>query len=353
MIRRARILSTLLFGAGASIVALSSPSGAQPSVPAPAPLEVESVRLAQDTALRVKGEKVFFFRGEFMIDADGAPRAYHPGFTCGGTTNKGWKRATKIDCAARSVSSCRTRGFKDDPAPGAYGEMVRCGTKKIAGKWSCAQVSLVREKQGDCTQDADANSGLDYLANAGEPGNFYGIVTDKRGIPIVQGPTDPAPGFYVSATALGNPAYASGNPLRYVDSTTTNYIALPPSAIKSLGAKKGDFVVAINWETGKIAGAIFADVGSDRDDDLGEGSIALAADLGVTGNPKGGGQREDIVYVVFAGSSKGFPKDPKAVPRDAMIEFAKWGGPIKLMRAIPKDWVDDYKKPGPAVEPKR
>jgi hypothetical protein len=341
MSTRTRILSTLIVGVGASVVALSStPSSAQSRPAAP---ETETVKLAQDTAIRVKGESTFLFRGEFMIDADGAPRAYHPGYTCDAGYKKGWKRPANIDCAARATRSCRTRGFKDDPAPGKIGDMVRCGTKKVAGKWTCAEISKARATQGGCTQDSSANSGLDYLANAGEPGNFYGIVT-KKGEPVVQGGSDPAPGYYISATALVNPGQSDTSPLRYVDSTKVNYVALPPSAMK-LGAKKGDYVLAVNWNTGKMAGAIFADVGSDRDDDLGEGSIALAADLGIKGDPKGGGQEEDVVYVVFSGSTQGFPKDPKMVPAMAMAEFAKWGGPMKLMQVVPKDWAADYKKP--------
>src|SRR5215470_6261074 len=49
--------------------------------------------------------------------------------------------------------------------------------------------------------------GLDNLANAGHQGNWYGVVTDtgqKNGKPVVQGSQDPAPGFYVSPTALQN-----------------------------------------------------------------------------------------------------------------------------------------------------
>src|SRR5688572_24693235 len=81
MTTRARILSIMVVGAGASIVALSEPSSAQPP-PAKAAFETESVPLARDSAVRVKVESAFLFRGEFMIDADGAPRAYHPGYTC-------------------------------------------------------------------------------------------------------------------------------------------------------------------------------------------------------------------------------------------------------------------------------
>src|SRR3954453_23136110 len=47
--------------------------------------------------------------------------------------------------------------------------------------------------------------GLDFLANAGSSGNFFGIVTDRHGQPIVQSARDPAPGFFVSPTSLQNP----------------------------------------------------------------------------------------------------------------------------------------------------
>src|SRR5262249_26952383 len=50
--------------------------------------------------------------------------------------------------------------------------------------------------------------GLDSLAHAGHPGNWWALVTDNgrpSGHPVVQGNSDPAPGFYVSATALYDP----------------------------------------------------------------------------------------------------------------------------------------------------
>jgi hypothetical protein len=342
-----KISGLLIAGAGVSILALhAAPSGAQPAKPA-AKLDVESVTLGQDNALRVKGEKTFFFRGEFMIDADGSPRAYHPGYTCGGTTSKGWKRATKIKCAALATNDCRKlgRGFRDEPAAGTMGDYVTCATKKVGKTWVCAEKSVTRRTQGDCTQDATANDGQDYLANAGEPGNFYGLAKDKTGNPFIQGPKDPAPGYYVSQTALGNPAISDpANPKRYVDASTVNYIALPKNA-SLLGAKVGDCAFVINWNTGAAAGAVFADVGSDSDKDVGEGSIALAKELGIKGTPKGGGQREDVVYIVFAGSACGFPKDAERLETHAQFKFSEWGGNTKLMRAIPKDWADDFMKP--------
>src|SRR5215210_1871871 len=44
--------------------------------------------------------------------------------------------------------------------------------------------------------------GLDFLANAGGPGNWFALVTDSSGNPIVQRASDPAPGFFVSMTAI-------------------------------------------------------------------------------------------------------------------------------------------------------
>ncbi|MEO8354092.1 MAG: hypothetical protein ABI680_20380, partial [Chthoniobacteraceae bacterium] len=64
----------------------------------------------------------------------------------------------------------------------------------------------------------DSEKGLDHLANAGRPGNWWALATAKNGKPVVQGPNDPAPGFYVSTTALEDSARAQGDPGRYVDS---------------------------------------------------------------------------------------------------------------------------------------
>src|SRR5271166_5427692 len=56
---------------------------------------------------------------------------------------------------------------------------------------------------------------LHYLANAGSPGDWYGIATNSHGIPYIQGHADPAPGYYVSTTALEDPNYTASDPNRY------------------------------------------------------------------------------------------------------------------------------------------
>src|SRR5665647_2286863 len=52
------------------------------------------------------------------------------------------------------------------------------------------------------------NSGLDWTANAGYPGNWWALVTDGSGNPIIQTASNPYPGMYVSTTSLVNSQYS-------------------------------------------------------------------------------------------------------------------------------------------------
>ena len=67
----------------------------------------------------------------------------------------------------------------------------------------------------------DGRSGLDYLGNAGQPGNWWALVTNNGepdGRPLIQADTDPAPGFYISTTALEDSNCDRKDPRRYVNS---------------------------------------------------------------------------------------------------------------------------------------
>ncbi len=122
-----------------------------------------------------------------------------------------------------------------------------------------------------------SSKGRDNLANAGHSGKWWGVVTDngkKSGTPVVQGPADPKPGFYVSTTSLSYRGHKIRDPAKYVDSTSVPYIAMPPELAKRTGARLGDLAVVINGKNQQMHYAIFADVG--QKGKLGEGSIALA-----------------------------------------------------------------------------
>jgi len=173
---------------------------------------------------------------------------------------------------------------------------------------------------GGMTVDADGSPrayhphtelGLDMLANAGKPGHWFGILTDNGrpdGNAVIQGELDPAPGFYVSTTALCNNlpehCYNWNDPRRFVNAETVPYVVLPRSLrTASTGADAlslGDFALVRNLANGCSCAAICADIGPE--DQIGEGSIALAKALGINADPRTGGCPGNILYCLFAGS---------------------------------------------------
>lgn len=169
-----------------------------------------------------------------------------------------------------------------------------------------------------------SNTGLDYLANAGSPGNWWGIATDANGNPYIQRSTDPVPGYYVSVTSLVNSAKVIRDPLRYVDSETIPYIALPNG--KAQGAKVGDYCVIYNKKNDKYCYGIFADVGPANH--IGEASMKAAELLGIPNSPKNGGQSNDVVYVVFPNSGAGQGTIPSyaTIQTTGAVLFDNWGG---------------------------
>ncbi len=148
-----------------------------------------------------------------------------------------------------------------------------------------------------------SDSGLDALANAGKKGNWWGIVTDKKGEPVVQGKDDPAPGFYVSTTSLQNSAKKITDQSRYVNSDSIPFFVLPNNKTILALVKTGDIAHVENLRNGKSCYAIFADVGPK--DKIGEGSIKLANNLGINSNPRSGGIADSVKYTVYIGSGTG------------------------------------------------
>lgn len=179
--------------------------------------------------------------------------------------------------------------------------------------------------------------GLDDLRNAGHTGNWFGVVTDngkRDGTPVRQGPNDPAPGFFVSPTSLVHRERPrETDPRRYVDASTIPYVALASLLLERGHARLGDFATVWNRRNGKLAHAIFADVGGD--DHLGEGSVALAQALGVPGTPKAGGQDGGVVYLVFAGSGNGSARPKSEIESNGTRLFRAWGGLARLKRIFP------------------
>lgn len=155
---------------------------------------------------------------------------------------------------------------------------------------------------------------LDYLANAGGPGNWYGVVTDNgkaSGRPVIQKSSHPSPGAYVSATSYEYPGFSRGDPSRYVDSNNIIYIVLPGHwRAEAKGVVLGCHAAVVDAKTKKVCYGVVADFGPKAK--LGEASIACARFFGISSSPKNGGTDEKrFIYHFWPGiAAEGFDLQP-------------------------------------------
>ena len=163
---------------------------------------------------------------------------------------------------------------------------------------------------GDPHAYAPPGSGLvgdDNLANAGHPGNWWGVETDNGrpdGNPVV-GPD----GYYISTTSAkfaqdSNGVGYESSSGTYLDASTTNYVALPTDSrgVTSDGAHVGDYVMVTNNSTGQSTWAVFGDSRGSNSDGL-EMSAATASAVGVGYNTHGTTNNAgNITYTVYPGS---------------------------------------------------
>jgi hypothetical protein len=177
--------------------------------------------------------------------------------------------------------------------------------------------------------------GLDSINHAGRPGNWWALATDTgkpSGRPVIQGKDDPAPGYYVSMTALYDSSIADErNPRRFVDAANVPYVVLPPEGLKH--AKLGDFATVVNLENGRVAGSIVADE-SAPELPMGEGSIALAKMLDIDSNPRTGGTEAGVAYVIYPHSGNNEPRSLDEIAKASQANFKKWGVFEKLQSCL-------------------
>lgn len=168
------------------------------------------------------------------------------------------------------------------------------------------------------------NTGLDYLANAGHPGNWYGIVTNSLGVPVIQKDTDPEPGYYISTTALADHSKKFDDPTRYVDSEKVPYISIAGDLVSKYPVGSLGMVLY----NGKMCGAIVADVGPHGK--YGEGSVYLANYLGIDPSPKRGGVSSGVTWIVFPNTKCSWPQTNEAIANMTARLYNDWvtGAPV-------------------------
>ena len=106
---------------------------------------------------------------------------------------------------------------------------------------------------------------------------IVGYLVDDRRKPILQGPKDPFPGYYISQTAFADVAnHNELDPRCYVDARKINYVVRGDDA-RRRGVKVGDFVAVYSKRSQKAVFAIVGDTGNPTGD---EGSLHLLQELG-------------------------------------------------------------------------
>lgn len=171
--------------------------------------------------------------------------------------------------------------------------------------------------------------GLDALGNAGSEGDWFGVVTDngqKTGKPVVQ-KTGPWKGFLVSPSSLVDHSITDlADPARYVDAERVPYISIASDLLASKGGPLhvGDLAMVVY--KGRTCAALVADVGPAHK--YGEGSIALAAALGIPSSPRNGGCSSGVVYVCWPGTAAtpAWPRSHDDIAASVADLFASWGG---------------------------
>lgn len=137
---------------------------------------------------------------------------------------------------------------------------------------------------------------LDYLANAGHPGNWWGIYCNG-GIPVLQDASMPVPGAYISTTSLQLHQHPANRPERYIDAVAVPFIVVPKKFIDAVPG-----IVLGCRATAEYKGVIIEAVSADVGPDFGEGSIALAKALGIPGSPKSGGVTGGVIMRIYPGT---------------------------------------------------
>jgi len=192
----------------------------------------------------------------------------------------------------------------------------------------------------DGARDAYAPDGFeaaDALADAGHPGDWYGLVTDtgeRDGKPVRQGPNDPYPGAFIAQTALVDTRFGRTDPRRYVDAATVPYGVIT-RPLMGLGARAGDVgVLAVDHDGGRLCAAfVVADVGPAKKPP-GEGSPALAQLVQVNADARHGGISKGATWIVFPGSCRGWPRGYSDVQTQATELLNAAGGVDALVTRL-------------------
>jgi hypothetical protein len=186
------------------------------------------------------------------------------------------------------------------------------------------------DSDGAPTSYAPPGSGLkalDVLGDGGWPHTWYGGPKGPDGKWIIQGTSDPAPGYIVTSTSWQNGP--NDRQTSYVPADTVPYWVIPETTgMAPLGS------VGIAYRP-KFSSGVFGFVVADEGPPThyGEGSMALASKLGVDPSPVDGGCSGGIYTLLFIGNKIEFGTWDQ-IQGLATGLFDQWGGLPRLQSVI-------------------
>lgn len=172
----------------------------------------------------------------------------------------------------------------------------------VAGMAIDADGANGHDGSGRAAYGPNGTNPLDYLANAGHKGNWWGIVTQNGGL-VIQNSSDPAEGYYISTTSYQRKEFQKTDPDRYLDSAIERFIVIPNHWRKlARGVVLGCRATVRDSQTGLEFECIVGDFGPQNH--LGEASMALAEAFGINADPKCGGvEAKRFTYTFFPDST--------------------------------------------------
>ena len=136
---------------------------------------------------------------------------------------------------------------------------------------------------------------LDWEGNAGYPGNWWGIVTDSSGKPIIQQKGNkakhPFPSLYVSCTAYFFPEYPEEDCRRWVDAEKVMFSVIPSSVRMAVPPKfMGCRATILDKKTDTLLECVCSEIGPSTH--MGEASMKSCQYFGLNPDPKAGGSSD-------------------------------------------------------------
>ena len=241
---------------------------------------------------------------------DAPPRVHSRHGKTGGQPNTAEQTDKKVEPVKPALEPALVPTLEPAKNPVVEPADKQSGSAKVSPEAKLPEEAVVKpvpkqETKADETAPIDAHKIMDTAAQrAGNPvgklvktedglymkGKF---AVDADGHPNVK-KLDPKHGSLHTTLR-----YADGD--GSVNAGAVPYVVLPKGQFKEHGVKVGDLALVRNTENGALTVAVFGDVGPKHK--RGEGSMALARELGLNDNPRyGGTQNKNIEYLAIPNS---------------------------------------------------